>query len=314
MKKRLKHLNFLILLILILLFISINQIVWIYDLYKLHQRENGPVSNAYIDYIDLENNTTMPFQLLLSIILMLSYCFGMFILLRTIFFQHKDKEMKQLFVSTMIHELKRPIEHAMNSLGLASRYLDLGQTEKVLSKVEEVQFGLEKLSAYAKEIQDISRNEETKIQLNKELIEADFFIRKLCEFYKEEIEIQYTRETKENQIFADAVHFSNIMDNLIENAIKYSETPAYIFIRISEDTFHWIITIKDKGYGIANSEINAIFEKFYRCHDVRSRKKDGLGLGLSYVKVMVEAHHGSIKVESELNIGSTFIISLPKQS
>jgi two-component system phosphate regulon sensor histidine kinase PhoR len=113
-------------------------------------------------------------------------------------------------------------------------------------------------------------------------------------------------------IKADEVHFSNIIANLLDNAIKYSKNPTKIAIETSNPNSKSIaIRIKDNGIGMSKETINHIFEKFYRAHTGNLHNVKGFGLGLSYVKSVVDAHRGKIKVESNIGKGSTFILEFP---
>ncbi len=112
-------------------------------------------------------------------------------------------------------------------------------------------------------------------------------------------------------IEADEVHFSNIVANLLDNAIKYSKDRAKISIETSNPSSKTItIRIRDNGIGMSKETVNHIFEKFYRAHTGNLHNVKGFGLGLSYVKSVVEAHKGKIKVDSTLGKGSVFSIEL----
>jgi two-component system phosphate regulon sensor histidine kinase PhoR len=114
---------------------------------------------------------------------------------------------------------------------------------------------------------------------------------------------------KKYLIKADEVHFSNIIANLLDNAIKYSKNEPKVTIQTSNPTPKTImIQIKDNGIGMSKETINHIFEKFYRAHTGNLHNVKGFGLGLSYVKSVVEAHNGKIRVESNVGKGSTFIL------
>jgi two-component system phosphate regulon sensor histidine kinase PhoR len=167
------------------------------------------------------------------------------------------------------------------------------------------------LNAYTKKIQEINKNEESNIQLNVQAINVADFIQNIHSAYDKLAMIEFDFGASQSVIYADEVHFSNVMDNLIENAIKYSDPPAQIKITVKADVQHTIISVKDKGFGITPFDRNQIFDKFFRVSDKRVLKKDGFGLGLTYVKSIMEAHGGTITVESELNKGSTFTITLP---
>ena len=111
---------------------------------------------------------------------------------------------------------------------------------------------------------------------------------------------------------ADQMHIRNIFSNLLENAVKYAQGDVTIDIRIHSQPHRIDIEVGDNGRGISADEQKHVFEKFYRSQTVRREGIPGLGLGLSYVKSLVEAHQGEITIKSEAGIGTTFYISLPQ--
>jgi two-component system, OmpR family, phosphate regulon sensor histidine kinase PhoR len=114
-----------------------------------------------------------------------------------------------------------------------------------------------------------------------------------------------------SQIEADEVHLTNIIFNLLDNANKYSPQNPDILLTTENLKDGVVLTIADKGLGIAKDTINKIFDRFYRVPTGNIHNVKGFGLGLSYVKSMVDAHNGQISVKSELNKGTTFTIFLP---
>ena len=115
-----------------------------------------------------------------------------------------------------------------------------------------------------------------------------------------------------DMLMADEVHFTNLINNLLDNAVKYSkEENLIIKLSTHSTTKHLQVKIEDNGIGMNKETLHRIFEKFYRAHTGNVHNVKGFGLGLSYVKTMVDAHHGTIKAESILGKGSTFILSFP---
>jgi two-component system phosphate regulon sensor histidine kinase PhoR len=112
-------------------------------------------------------------------------------------------------------------------------------------------------------------------------------------------------------VSADEVHFVNLISNILDNAVKYSRDNLKLKVSTRNVGKMIRITIDDNGIGMSRETINRIFEKFYRAHTGNLHNVKGFGLGMSYVKSMVDAHHGKIKVDSTLGKGSTFTLEFP---
>lgn len=253
----------------------------------------------------------MLLQLILSAILIVISCSCLFYLLKTIFTQRKIESLRQDMINTMTHEFKRPIANARLLLDMTTIYLESGSIEKAKSNIQKADFQLDRLSAYNQQILRINRNEHHRIDLEPKQISIPDFVNAYSENYRDAADIQISIDTSLDYFTADEIHFTNVMDNLVENAIKYSDGKAQITIRIYEDNSKLIFSVKDQGIGMSSSDKKHIFEKFYRVNSKKVIKKDGFGLGLTYVKTVLEAHQGNVSVDSEPNKGSTFYVEIP---
>lgn len=251
-----------------------------------------------------------------SILFVLLILIAFFFAVQTIIRQKKLSEITKDFISNMTHELKTPIATvslATEALldpdvrempNLSSRYLGVIKAEN------------ERLSQQVERVLQIARLDKGDFKLKITQLDLHAIIEKAIKNINIQIEsrggeITTYLEAKNPQLMGDEVHLSNIIHNLLDNANKYSPEKPVITIRTADIENGIHLMVADKGRGIAKEAINKIFDKFYRVptgnvHDVK-----GFGLGLSYVKTMVNAHHGYIKVKSELNQGTTFIIYLP---
>jgi two-component system phosphate regulon sensor histidine kinase PhoR len=156
---------------------------------------------------------------------------------------------------------------------------------------QEVQLNLKKLSAHTM-IRSALNNIELPVQEKQGILEVHL-------------------DAQHDMIMADEVHFTNLVNNLLDNAVKYSKESLVIKLQTSNAGDAIKIKIEDNGIGMNKETLNRIFEKFFRAHTGNIHNVKGFGLGLSYVKTMVEAHKGSIKAESTLGKGTTFHISIP---
>jgi two-component system phosphate regulon sensor histidine kinase PhoR len=123
--------------------------------------------------------------------------------------------------------------------------------------------------------------------------------------------VELLLNAKNDLIMADEIHFTNLLNNLFDNALKYSKENLLIKVHTINSGEKVKIKIEDNGIGMTKETLSKIFEKFYRAHTGNIHDVKGFGLGLSYVRTMVEAHGGSIKAESSFGKGASFTISLP---
>jgi signal transduction histidine kinase len=257
-------------------------------------------------------------QLLLSVLLIAIGVISLFYISRSFIFQWKTEKMRQDSVNAMTHEFKRPVSTAVALASIIPFYLEKKETDRVLEYVGNIEIALNKLTYYIKRIQQISNNEKGNVALDKTAVEIIPFFESLQQRYtlsgdehEQKISVKLQFDTSKRVMAVDLLHFSNVMDNLVENAIKYTVRPsAIIDITVADMADGLKISVKDNGIGISPADKKHIFDKFYRIKREETKNKIGLGLGLTYVKSIVEAHGGDITVNSILNEGSEFIILL----
>ena len=117
----------------------------------------------------------------------------------------------------------------------------------------------------------------------------------------------------ESAIYVDEVHFQNVINNLLDNAVKYrkQDSPIDIYLKTWNDDNHLYLSIRDTGMGIKKENLKKVFDKFYRVHTGNVHDVKGFGLGLAYVKKIIDLHDGEIHVDSDFGKGTKFIIKLP---
>ncbi|MFA7584458.1 MAG: HAMP domain-containing sensor histidine kinase, partial [Proteiniphilum sp.] len=271
----------------------------------------GHIENPHTTLLD-----TMKKQLMLSVSLIIIGIISLYYISRSFIVQWKIEKMRQESVNAMTHEFKRPISSAVAMTSLIPFYLERGERRTALEYVKSIEIDLNKLTQYTKRIQQISNNEKQYGMLNRTDMEIVPFFESLQNRYevsdnhRQKIIVNVIINTVKHTMWVDMLHFSNVMDNLVENAIKYTvATPVIINIGVKDTMNDELkISVTDNGIGISTADRKHIFDKFYRVKRTETKNKIGFGLGLTYVKSIVEAHGGTISVSSELNKGSEFVI------
>lgn len=254
--------------------------------------------------------------LLLSLLLSVLLIGCLVAQIATIRKQHRIESLRSDFVHAMIHELKRPIatlKMCVSYMGNEQLMQDVASRQTVIA---DSHLALDSLSAYFSKLRDLTFSRATEIPLNL----SSFSLRDLLNTCIGKLNPLNNKKVVVNlhplndiTITADKIHLINIIDNLLENAVKYSRENVHIEIDYQEQNNDSIrISVKDNGLGISKSDSKHIFEKFYRSRTVIDKGIPGMGLGLTYVRMLVEAHRGTIRIESEQTLGSTFIIELPQ--
>ena len=259
----------------------------------------------------------MAYTLLMQILLSFILIFCLFYQILTIRKQRHIEAIRQEFLHTMIHELKRPIstlKMCVSFMGNEQMMQDEESKQRILASSHNE---LDNLTSYFSKLRDITLNNATEIPL----VKSEFPLHELIEECIGKQNIPSSKEAKmeivgdgDLKIRADRMHLANIICNLLENAVKYSREAITVRIgyRLREDDM-LKITVADNGIGIAKADQRYVFENFYRSETVKDKSIPGIGLGLSYVKLLVEAHGGTITFESTEGQGTTFTITIPQR-
>lgn len=251
-----------------------------------------------------------------SALLIVTLIFTFYYTISTILKQKKLSEIKNDFISNMTHEFKTPI----STISLACEVLNDPSVEKSKERagnyVKVIQDENKRLSLLVENILQTAILDKGNFRLKTEEVDVHGIIHQALK------NIQLQVEKKEGEIItelnavrytvrADRVHLTNVIFNLIDNALKYSDGKPRITLRTGNGTNDISIEVEDNGIGISRENQKKIFDTMYRVPTGNIHNVKGFGLGLSYVKAIVEKHGGSIGVESELGKGSVFKIILP---
>ena len=253
-------------------------------------------------------------SLIFTVVLLITFVFTIVIIFR----QKRYSEIKNDFINNMTHELKTPI----SSISLAAQMLN---DESV-----------DKSPQLLKHLGGIINDESKRLRfLVEKVLQMSMFDRKTASFKKKELDLNELLETiassfslrvehtggkiymeieaVDSAIYVDEVHFQNAITNLMDNAVKYRkpDEPLDLYIKTWNEKGRLCFSIRDTGLGIKKENVRKIFDNFYRVHTGNVHDVKGFGLGLAYVKKIINLHEGDIKCESELGKGTTFTVSLP---
>ena len=253
-------------------------------------------------------------SVIFTIVLLITFIFTIFVIFR----QKRYSEIKNDFINNMTHELKTPIA----SISLASQMLNDDSVNKS--------------PAMMKHLGTVINDETKRLRfLVEKVLQMSMFDRKKAVFKKKELDLNEMVENVANSftlrvehtggkiytdigavdsaIYVDEVHFQNVINNLLDNAVKYRkpDQPIDIYLTTWNDKDNLYLSVRDTGIGIKKDNLKKVFDKFYRVHTGNVHDVKGFGLGLAYVKNIVDLHNGEIKVDSEYGKGTTFTIKLP---
>jgi len=221
------------------------------------------------------------------------------------------ENMRTQFVANVSHELKTPLT-SIQGFAETLKYVDDAQTkEKFLNIINEE---AERLTRLITDILTLSHIEQHK-EVKKEKIDVNKIVDDVYNLMKNTADVKgiqlSLQQVNTNMLTGDADRFKQMLINLVDNAINYSEKGSSVCIGTQSNVDRIILWVKDTGVGISKEQIPRLFERFYRVDKARSRSKGGTGLGLAIVKHIVLEFNGKIYVESQLEIGSKFTVEIP---
>lgn len=253
------------------------------------------------------------FSASLFLILITTACY--IYLIRTILRQKTIAQIKNDFVNNMTHELKTPITVTYSAIDALQNFNFVEQKETREEYFTLCRQQLKHLSGLVEKILSMAVDERKNFRLQKEYFPLrpllDNLIRQFTLKTAKPVTFHIDDKLKGRSVYADKLHLTNVLGNLLDNAIKYSEGKADIRILLQETGELLQISVADNGIGIPAAQQTRIFERFYRVPHGNIHNVKGFGLGLSYVKEIVERHGGTVTVQSRERYGSTFTLYIP---
>ena len=256
-------------------------------------------------------------SLLIGSLLFTSIIIGVFyytvlVLLR----QKKLSEIKNDFINNMTHEFKTPLATISLAVDAVNNPMILKDETKVKHYTHIIKEENKRMNAQVEKVLQMALLDKNEISLSTDDIDIHEIIYRAIENISLQVEekggkIDMELAAERYEMTGDEVHLSNVISNLLDNANKYSPENPQIKVTTESDDKGIYITIADNGIGMNSEDIKMIFEKFYRVPTGNVHNIKGFGLGLTYVKAIIDAHHGTIDVKSQLKKGSQFKLFLP---
>lgn len=275
--------------------------------------------DAYLKVIfpTKQNSIRESYNLILPSLGVVILTLVIFIIAILIIFRQKQlNNMKNDFVNNMTHEFKTPI----STISLASQMLQdpsVGKTPEILKHISNViRDETKRLSLQVEKVLQMSVFERDKTTLKFAESNLNSLIKEIIGNFSLKVtskggKIISHLKAQSDLCLIDEIHLTNVIFNLMDNALKYCDKTPILTIETWNEKDNLLISVEDNGIGMKKEDLKKIFEKFYRVSTGNLHNVKGFGLGLAYVKKIVEEHHGTIKVDSELGIGTKFIITIP---
>lgn len=253
-------------------------------------------------------------SVIFTIVLLLTFVFTIVVVFR----QKRYSEIKNDFINNMTHELKTPIA----SISLAAQMLKDPSVSKSEAMTEHLSGVIndesKRLRFLVEKVLQMSMFDRKKAVFKKKKLDLNEVVENIANSFNLRVEhtggkIFTDIEAVDSTIYVDEMHFQNMIFNLLDNAVKYrkQDQPLNVYLKTWNDDNNLYLSVRDTGLGIKKENLKKIFEKFFRVHTGNVHDAKGFGLGLAYVKKVVDLHNGEIRVDSEFGKGTRFTIKLP---
>lgn len=269
-----------------------------------------PTMNSYI----FSSVRFMIPALFFTFVLCITFIYAIYLVFR----QKKVTEIKNDFINNMTHEFKTPI----STISLAAQMLTDGSVAKSPQMLQHITGIIndesKRLRFQVEKVLQISLFDEQKATLKTRELDVNELVSGVVNTFALKVEknggtIVTHLEATDPVIFADEMHITNVVFNLMDNAVKYkrNDEALRLTVRTWNEPGKFCLSVQDNGIGIKKEDLKRVFDRFYRVHTGNLHDVKGFGLGLAYVKKVIQDHRGTIRAESELGVGTKFIIVLP---
>lgn len=258
-------------------------------------------------------------QMVFGLFLLLFTGVTFWIIFRSLRQQQQLTKLKNDFISNITHELKTPIATVSVALEALKDFNALNNPERTREYIDISQHEMQRLSMLVDRVLKMSMFESQTLQIHPEPFNMQGAIQKILEslslqFEKNRAKVNFTTEGQDFQIEADPIHLTNVVYNLLDNALKYSKAEPKIDISLAEQNGTLTLSVKDQGIGIPKEYQGKVFDQFFRVPNGDRHNVKGYGLGLSYVAGVIQQHGGQIILDSEVDKGTRFTVFLPRHN
>ncbi|SHF57747.1 ATP-binding protein [Ornithinibacillus halophilus] len=248
-----------------------------------------------------------------------SYVRGAVTVIRDMTEERRLDKLRKDFIANVSHELRTPISMLQ---GYSEAIVDdIAESKEEKNELAQIIYEESlRLSRLVNELLDLARMEAGHIQLSREVVELDGYVDRIIRKFggvssENKIELLIEKDISVPQAIIDPDRIEQVFTNLIDNAIRHTSEGGYVKVMLENNSEEMIVSVEDSGSGIPEEDLPFVFERFYKADKSRTRdkKKKGTGLGLAIVKNIIDAHNGTISVNSKIGVGTSFTFKIPKE-